>query len=195
MYRDIYERMRAPWFGDARVLQFSEEPTLDPSWFRSFEVSVFGARNTLDLQAIDRPDGAYDIVMCNNVIEHVADDHSALRELDRVTSDTGFVFLAFPDPLEEARTRAWEYPDPNRFGHYRVYGPDVADRFADALEGRYIVFCQAGDPVTGTHDCAFLITRNGVLADGVLRLLPGSALLDLGDPDCLRALVPTVSRP
>src|SRR3954452_11848979 len=40
-----------------RALQFSPDMALAPAWFRSFEVSVYGRENSLDLQRIDRPDG------------------------------------------------------------------------------------------------------------------------------------------
>ena len=56
----------------------------------------------LDIQAIDRPDEAYDVVLCSHVIEHVADDRNALRELLRIVSRRGFLILAFPR-AEEGR--------------------------------------------------------------------------------------------
>ena len=68
-----------------RAIQFSPDPTIDPRWFKSFELSVYGEGESLDIQAIDRPDGAYDFVACSHVLEHVADDRKALGELLRIT--------------------------------------------------------------------------------------------------------------
>lgn len=50
----------------------------------------------LDLQAIDLPDAALDVVLTAHVLEHVPDTDRALAELHRVVAPGGWVFLQVP---------------------------------------------------------------------------------------------------
>lgn len=50
-----------------------------------------------DLTAYPATDGAFDLVFCNHVLEHVPDDVAALREMARVTRPGGLVVLGVPN--------------------------------------------------------------------------------------------------
>ena len=146
-------------FKDFSCLQFSTDPSIDKRWFKSLEVSIYGHRNSLDLQAIDRADGAYDAVVCNHILEHVPDDRASMRELVRITKPTGFVFISVPNPATKKVTSDWGYPDEKHHGHYRVYGMDIVDKLKSEIGSRTLLRLTASDPVTGTRDCGFLITE------------------------------------
>ena len=143
-----------------RCLQFSGDPTVDRRWFNSYEVSTFGRSNSLDLQRIDRPDRSYDVIVCNHVLEHVPDYRAALRELSRVLSARGFLFLSFPDPCHVERTTDWGYPDPSIHNHYRHFGRDVEDVFRQELPDCHVVAVKAADPATSISDLPYIITRS-----------------------------------
>ena len=144
-----------------RCLQFSQDPSVESRWFQTHEVSVFNESNSLDLQHIDRPDRSYDVIVCNHVLEHVPDYRAALRELSRILSGRGFLFLSFPDPCRLERTTDWGYPDPNFHQHYRHFGRDVEDVFRQELRDCHVVAVTATDPATGTSDLAYVVTRSG----------------------------------
>ena len=92
----------------------------------------------MDICEIPRPDGAFDVVHCSHVLEHVPDDRKAIAEFFRTLRPGGWAILNVPvlvpetdedptvtDPAERLR----------RFGqedHVRVYGPDYRDRLAGA---------------------------------------------------------------
>jgi SAM-dependent methyltransferase len=94
----------------------------------------------LDVTALDLPDGAFDAIVCSHVLEHVADDAAAMRELRRVTAAGGWCLVMVPIDL----TRAQTYEDPAivdpaarehaflQFDHVRLYAPDIAGRLRDA---------------------------------------------------------------
>ncbi len=42
---------------EMRALQFSKDPSVDPTWFAEREMSIFGGENSLDIQNIDRDSG------------------------------------------------------------------------------------------------------------------------------------------
>ena len=158
------------------VLQFSEEPTLDPDWFARREVSVFGGTNSLDLCAIDRPDASYGIVFCNNVLEHVPDDDAALSEMLRVVRPEGFIFLSVPDPVNLAETRDWGYPDEAKHGHYRLYGRDLITRLKAMPGAGGVLAVTASDPVSGVADMAFFLAPHAATAARLEDLLVAAQL-------------------
>jgi SAM-dependent methyltransferase len=159
IFRRIFLELGPKRLRPLRCLQFSPDPTVDRRWFRTREISVFNKSNSLDLQQIDRPDGSYDVIVCNHVLEHVPDYRAALRELSRILSAQGFLFLSFPDPYHVERTTDWGYPDPKLHDHYRHFGRDVEDVFREEMPDCRIVAVTAADPVTST-DLAYVVTRN-----------------------------------
>ncbi len=81
-----------------------------------------------DICALEDSDDTYDLVICNHVFEHVADDRTGMRELFRVIRPGGFAFLTVPmldneetleDPRLPPEIRAREYLGDN---HMRLYG-------------------------------------------------------------------------
>jgi SAM-dependent methyltransferase len=94
----------------------------------------------VDVTDIDFPDGDFDVVICNHVLEHVREDRQAMDEIFRVLRPGGFSVLQVPlaldlqetledpsvvDPAE--RSRAYGQKD-----HLRLYGLDYFDRLESA---------------------------------------------------------------
>lgn len=94
----------------------------------------------LDLTRADLPDASFDAVICSHVLEHIADDAAAMRELRRITAPGGWCLVMVPIDLARAET----FEDPSirtpaarhaaywRPDHLRLYAPDVGDRLATA---------------------------------------------------------------
>jgi len=165
-------KLRKPLnFSRRRALQFSHDRTVEHRWFKSFELSIYGGRNSLDLQRIDRPSGSYDFVICNHVLEHVADDAKALTEMVRITSERGFVFLTVAIPHRLTTTTEWGYPDEKQHGHYRTYGMDIVKRFERSIPETISIEIAMRDPVTGVPDIAFVLSRSEATASQIRALL------------------------
>jgi SAM-dependent methyltransferase len=92
----------------------------------------------MDVSDIAERDGAYDVIYCSHVLEHVLDDRRAMRELCRVLKPGGWSVLNVPitaertvedpsitDPAE--RERLFGQAD-----HVRRYGSDYIDRLRAA---------------------------------------------------------------
>lgn len=98
------------------------------------------AKVRFDVQQIPFPDGSFDVVFCNHVLEHVPDDRAAMREIHRVMRRGGWGVLMVP--VDENRERTFEddtITDPaertrvfGQYDHRRVYGRDYADRLREA---------------------------------------------------------------
>lgn len=98
------------------------------------------AEHELDLMELPFEESSFDFLMCNHVLEHVADDRLALAEVNRVLKPGGWAVLMCPVD----RRRATTLEDPSVvtpeerhrvFGqadHVRLYGRDYADRLAAA---------------------------------------------------------------
>jgi SAM-dependent methyltransferase len=144
-------------------------------------LSVYGGPASIDIQSIDRQDGAYDLVACSHVLEHVGDDRAALHELLRITAPGGFVYLAIPDPFREDVTRDWGFPKPEKHGHWRVYGADVVERFKRYIPSQPVLAYRGEDPVTGEWEGAFLLPKSAERYRWILERL-GSAVTLFSGP-------------
>jgi SAM-dependent methyltransferase len=90
-----------------------------------------------DLCSMPFRSGAFHIIVCFHVLEHIPSDRDAIRELARVLAPEGLVFLQVPwrpgrpteeDPGADAEERL------RRFGqadHVRWYGDDFEDRLRE----------------------------------------------------------------
>jgi SAM-dependent methyltransferase len=159
-FHKIFLRIGVEEFKTLRCLQFSRDPTVIPGWFAQFERSVYGQGNSLDLQAIDRTDASYDVIICNHVLEHVPDYRAGLRELGRVLNATGFLLLSFPDPYHLEKTFDWGYPKPEEFQHYRNCGRDIEPVITELIPGCHLLPVIERDDITGITDMAYIVTRN-----------------------------------
>lgn len=94
----------------------------------------------MDIQAIPLADQSVDVIFCNHILEHVADDRLAMREMYRVMRDGGWGIMLSPVDLNldktfeddsitdpEERTRIF-----GQYDHRRNYGRDYADRLREA---------------------------------------------------------------
>jgi SAM-dependent methyltransferase len=90
----------------------------------------------MDIQNIPMPDGTYDVVICNHVLEHVESDHAAIREIYRVLKPGGWAIMQVPVDW----TRNYTKEDPTitspagrekhfgQYDHVRYHGTDYPDR-------------------------------------------------------------------
>jgi hypothetical protein len=127
-----------------RLLHFAPEPLLDPVFERlpieRVTADLYAPADLrLDITDMDLPDGAFDLMLCSHVLEHVPDDRAAMAELRRVLADGGLALVLTP-----YRDDRPTYEDPSigspldrmvAFGqqdHVRIYGTDLADRLRAA---------------------------------------------------------------
>ena len=89
-----------------------------------------------DILDLPFKDEEFDLVFCNHVLEHIENDHKAMKELYRVMKPGGMGIFQVPQELERETT----YEDPNiktpedkavhfgQYDHVRIYGRDYFDR-------------------------------------------------------------------
>lgn len=81
-------------------------------------------------------DNAYDLILCNHVLEHIPDDTKAMQELYRVLKPGGVGIFQIPQDLtREATFEDNSITDPKeraaifgQYDHVRVYGRDYFDK-------------------------------------------------------------------
>jgi SAM-dependent methyltransferase len=138
-YADIWQKIER-----ANVLHFSPEPILAAKLStarpaRYIKADLFPAAPEVtreDITKLSFDDCTFDFVIANHVLEHVVDDHAAMREIFRVLKPGGLAVLQTPysDKLtntfedegireDEARLQAFGQED-----HVRLYGKDLFSR-------------------------------------------------------------------
>jgi SAM-dependent methyltransferase len=142
-------------------LQISNDLSVQSEWFKNYELSIYGSQNSIDLQQIDRETDSYDIVICNHVLEHVERDVDALGELFRIFNQHGLLQISVPQPYVFKTTNDWGFPDPKQFGHYRMYGRDIKEKFEQVMI-KDMVYLEiiANDPVTDAKDMCFIFLKS-----------------------------------
>ena len=93
-----------------------------------------------DITSIPHPDDSFDSIICSHVLEHVADDRTAIQELHRVLAPHGWAIVMVP--VDQSRELTYEDPsivDPAdrkrefwQEDHVRLYGRDFPERLRDA---------------------------------------------------------------
>ena len=93
-----------------------------------------------DIQQIPLPDGQFDAVICNHILEHVESDIRALKEMHRIMRPGGLGVMLVPvdysrettfedDTITDPRQRAEVF---GQYDHRRVYGKDSPQRLSAA---------------------------------------------------------------
>jgi SAM-dependent methyltransferase len=172
IFRVIFNNIRTPEFRKYGCLQFSSDPSIALGWFAEAKRSMYGGENHLDIQNIAYPDGSFDVVVCNHILEHVPEYKMAICEVARITRPSGFAFLSFPNPHVRKVTEDWGYPRSEQHGHYRLFGRDIEEVFRILLPEYHVLALEALDPVTATSDMAYIITRSLTWRDHISRSHP-----------------------
>lgn len=97
------------------------------------------AKVKMDIHQIPFGENHFDVVLCNHVLEHVADDIKAMSEIHRVLKPGGWAILQVPffSPVPDLTFEDNSITDPRQrekiFGqddHVRKFGKDYAKRIA-----------------------------------------------------------------
>jgi SAM-dependent methyltransferase len=134
------------------VLHFAPEHILT-RLFRSYEnidyvsadINPKKAMRKEDITATSFPGSSFDVIFCSHVLEHIEDDHKAMRELLRILKPNGFAILLVPikekfngkvivETYEDSTIRDPEQRE-KIFGqkdHVRIYGRDYKGRLEKA---------------------------------------------------------------
>jgi len=129
--------LRAPSTGaDGRRLYLAPEPSLrhavagPATGTITADLQMGEVDLRCDVESLPLPGDSMGLIVCTDVLEHVADDAQALAELRRVLGPGGKTLVHVPI-LTSATVEYGHAVDADN-GHVRAYGPDIADRFRAA---------------------------------------------------------------
>jgi hypothetical protein len=128
-----------------RILHFAPEKAFmqrmrGNSLYETADLVQAGVTYKADIADTKLCGAAYDVVIANHVLEHIADDRRAMREVFRLLKPGGLAVLSVP--LNPTRQTTYENPAitsaAQRQAHFsapdhvRYYGLDFADRLREA---------------------------------------------------------------
>ena len=142
-----------------KLLFLAPDPSLDHKWFRSVETSEYLGENSIDIQSIERANGAYDLVALNQTIEMVPDDRKAFSELARITSEQGVIQIVFLTELTGASGEHYREPVPPHNWHH-LYDCNVFKRLGAARLGLRVLKVYKSDPVTSYRQLVCFMFRD-----------------------------------
>ena len=78
----------------------------------------------MNVTRLEFPGGYFQVILCQDVVEHVRDDGAALAELYRVVHPGGHVYVTVPQKSDVAAPTD-DYDTPDRHGHWHTYGTNA----------------------------------------------------------------------
>ncbi|HEV7473572.1 MAG TPA: methyltransferase domain-containing protein [Pyrinomonadaceae bacterium] len=123
-----------------RALIFAPERALAPLWesARKFQViktdieATRGVDLLADLMRLPFASESVELIWCHHVLEQVADDRAAMRELHRVLRNAGGELLVSVGSTGQEKTQEFGSANKMRSGNRRLYGPDFSERLEQA---------------------------------------------------------------
>lgn len=121
----------------AKVLDIAPQPCVEQlcrrrGWeYLSSDLDSPTAMIHADLRAMPMADNSFDAIVCFHVMEHIADDIPAYREIGRLLRPDGFGVICVPlgeGPTQEGAPRSEWSRLYGRYDHVRLYGLDIVDR-------------------------------------------------------------------
>ncbi|UJP06182.1 MAG: methyltransferase domain-containing protein [Nitrosomonas sp.] len=156
--RRIFQGLPIGFLDWRKGLQFSPDNSLNPKWFREYEISIYGGENSMDIQSIDRNAADYNFVSFNHVLEFIPDACRAFDELFRILSPDGILQACFSSPLLRETSRDFEEPfGPHSAWH--LFGKDIVSYFNLARKGIIALAIEETDPCTGVREVVHLFIR------------------------------------
>lgn len=113
-----------------------------------------------DLQDLSFEDNMFSMIICNHVLEHVADDEKALIECSRILKSDGIALFTVPGDFQKKNTWIFDKIDDN--GHYRHYGIDIIEKMKVAFRNVDDIDMHSICPrnwMVRQHDYAFICIK------------------------------------
>lgn len=110
------------------------------------DISAFGVMQKEDICCLSFDDNSFDLIVCNQVLEHIKDDRKAISELARVLKPDGIAVITVPIDLKHVTLEEdWINTDALRIKYYgeaeheRMNGLDFEEKlFESGLSGEKI---------------------------------------------------------
>lgn len=157
--RELQNLMPDTMLGWRSALQFAPDGSVSADRFARYEGSYFGRTNSIDMQAIDRDDGTYDMILMNHVIEFVPDDLKAFSEILRVSSPRAILQICFASSFTYDAVFHWTEPQ-GAIGQYHRYGRSLTQHFQIEERGLHAVVARPEDPVTGVREVVHFFCKD-----------------------------------
>lgn len=156
--RSLFNSFSADFLIWRKGLQISPDPALTSQFFNSYEISIF-EEGGIDLRQSNCQNNSYDFITLSHVLESIDDDHAAIHELIRMSSDLGLIHLVLADPLALEESVDYESAKGPYAYHHR-YGKDFSKRFSLEHATCKLTVVNSLDMITGSFTANHFITKS-----------------------------------
>lgn len=133
-------------------------------------VGEFIADKQLDITRIEEPDNICDLIICYHILEHIEDDHKAMKELYRILKNEGKCIVQTPfkeGDIFEDNTKITPEERLKHFGqqdHVRIYSINgLKSRLENiGFKVEVKIFSEKSDNYLGLHEkeCVLIANKN-----------------------------------
>ena len=123
---------------ETKLLHFAPEECFRLIFSREFpryetaDLFMQHVDHKVDITNLPFEDKTYDVIFASHVLEHIADDRKAIREIRRVLRPNGLAIL--PVPIVSACTIEYPEANPHEAGHVRAPGVDYFEKYRECFE-------------------------------------------------------------
>jgi len=96
----------------------------------------------IDITHTSFNDDSWDFIVCHHVLEHIADDKKAMRELSRIINKNGKVIISVPIDSNLNKSIKYESPNSLEYNHYHRYGIDFSESLAEFFFIKEYIFSE-----------------------------------------------------
>jgi hypothetical protein len=143
-----------------RTLQLRSNSQIKPGWFRSMDDLALTEPAALIERLPAMPDGSYDLIVLEQILEFVRDDRAVFSALSRKLSSRGIMLIIGANAGTE-KEESTDFTAPTgAYGQWHAYGTDLPRHFGLDRIGIWSLVVKMTDPPTNGRESIHFLFKD-----------------------------------
>lgn len=143
-----------------RALQLRSNSRIRPGWFQSLDDLAIAQTAGLVERLLTLPDGGYDFILLEQILEFVQDDRAIFSALNRKLSSRGIMLIICGNAGTEKKETIDFAAPTGAFGQWHAYGEDLPGHFGLDRLGLRSLVVKVTDPQTEGRESIHLLFKD-----------------------------------